>query len=1737
MTRIRKRLLTAAMAACAALTIATGARLDAQGFPRPGIPLMSIGDFVWYDTNNNGILDGSEQPVAGVDLALFRDNGDGVFNPATDTPVGGQVTSAAGRYLFSGLVPGGYFVQVPPTEFAVGQPLFGYQNSSGQTLGDINNADHGAPVPGLGVVSGLVTLIANGAPTNDGDTDPNTNLTIDFSFYRLSLGNLVFDDLDNSGTFNSGDVPRNGVQVDLLDSAGTTVLLSMATMSGGLYEFTGLPPGDYRVRITPPAGFTSSTGGGSEPGADPDNDVDNDDNGTNAGAFIVSAPITLTPGGEPSVNPVTGETVNNTLDFGLIRVPLSLGNLVWADANDNGVVDAGEAGIAGVTVRLIAANGTTVLATTTTNAAGQYLFTGLAAGTYSVEVDRTSAALAGHLSSTDTATSANPNNDVDNDDNGVLITATTVRSNPVMLTVGGEPVNDGDTDPNTNLTIDFGFVPPATLSLGNYVWRDVNNDGLVSAGEPGLNGVTVRLLNATGTSVLATQVTAGGGFYLFTGLAPGDYVVEVVTPAGHVSSSGGGTEPASDPDNDIDNDDNGTTAGAVVRSLPVTLTAGGEPVTDGDTDPNTNLTVDFGFVPSGTLSLGNFVWIDLNNNAQVDAGEPGAPGVTVRLIAANGATVLATTTTNAAGEYLFAGLAPGTYFVEVDRASAALTGYLSSTDIATSADPDNDINNDDNGVVVTATAVRSGAVTLTLFGEPVDDGDADPNSNLSVDFGFVRALSLGNLVWTDGNDNGVVDAGESGIAGVTVRLLAANGVTVLQTTTTDASGHYLFGGLPPGTYVVEVVPPPGSVSSTDVATSANPDNDVDNDDNGVTVTASGVRSGPVTLGLGSEPTDDGDGNPDSNLTVDFGFVPGGLLSLGNLVWLDLNNNGRAEAGEPGAPGVTVRLVAANGTTVLSSTTTSATGHYLFTSLPAGSYIVEVDRTSSAITGYLSSTDITTSANPDNDEDNDDNGVLITATTVRSNPVTLTLFGEPITDGDADPNSNLSVDFGFVRTVSLGNLVWVDDNNNALVDAGEAGRADVTVRLLGADCATVVASTTTNADGNYLFGGLLPGTYCVEVMQPLGLQSSSDIGTSANPDNDRDNDDNGVTIIGDVVRSGPVTLAFGLEPVDDGDTNPDSNLSVDFGFVPETGGGFLADICLGQTIPSAVVAGAPFTAIYTAVNRGPGVAQNVVIDGMLPAGLFVVATAPSAGGACTITATNVDCRWPGGTPAGIDRSVVVTFNTAPTVAPGSVIWLWFMTHSSNPDPNPACAVTDSYVFVTGASGPSADLVITASSASGMAGGVISGAVNRPVSARFTVANSGSVPARGRYAILLDEGAGIELTAASATQGWLGVSSGTAGTWETDPIAPGGTAVLSMTFVPRSGLSWRIQAIRTEGAPADPNAANDTAQFTIDGIGTGGGRFVAAGNIDGAPGHEMISGTGQGETPQVRVFTGTGGRLFEFFAFVPTFHGGVRVASCDVDGNGVDELIAAQGPGGGRVRVLSLAGGYVAEMVAFDPFEAGFAGGVNVACGDLDGDGRAEVVVGPEAGRAPDVKVFAVGPLSAVLTTQFQAYEPAFTGGVRVSATRFAGSGVVGAFNIATTPGPGRAVDVRMWLAGGGSAAQVFSAGLMASTTGARVVLGDVDGDSSLDLVVTSDSGTPWVLRAYALSTGALVLDATAGAGGYRSVTAAVGVFAGGPGRPELLAGSGPGETPTVATYIVGSGSVVGPRVRVAAAEVP
>ena len=153
------------------------------------------------------------------------------------------------------------------------------------------------------------------------------------------------------------------------------------------------------------------------------------------------------------------------------------------------------------------------------------------------------------------------------------------------------------------------------MALGNLVFEDRNNDCALDAGEPGVAGVAVRAFrdsNNDGTpdgAAVATQNTDASGNYLFTALVPDHYVVEIERPSIFLGSTGSGLvyaatgacEPALDPDNDIDNRDDGSTAGAtIIRALPVTLTPKVEP---GPPDSNTNPTVDFGLLRNFDLAL------------------------------------------------------------------------------------------------------------------------------------------------------------------------------------------------------------------------------------------------------------------------------------------------------------------------------------------------------------------------------------------------------------------------------------------------------------------------------------------------------------------------------------------------------------------------------------------------------------------------------------------------------------------------------------------------------------------------------------------------------------------------------------------------------------------------------------------------------------------------------------------------------------------------------------------------------------------------------------------------------------------------------------------------------------------------------------------------------------------------------------------------------------------------------
>ncbi|HRE25212.1 MAG TPA: SdrD B-like domain-containing protein, partial [Anaerolineales bacterium] len=362
--------------------------------------------------------------------------------------------------------------------------------------------------------------------------------------------------------------------------------------------------------------------------------------------------------------------------------PIEIGNRVWVDSDANGIQDPDEASLSGVTVNLYNQSGTQI-GTTTTDADGEYYFGGvtdrnLAGGqsltpntAYSIRVPLTQTAItSGGYTLTTANASGNTRDAVDSD-------ATVSGSDAVInLTTGDAGANDH--------TFDIGFT--TGLSLGNLVWRDLNNNGLFDTGEAGIDGVAVRLYDGTGAELASTS-TSGGGLYLFSGLAPGDYYVAITPPDGACSSTGTpgsatgpyeGTPGSQPPDPDTvatDSDDNGYgvgTCGAptyVIRSSLVTLTVGGEPISE-DGNANSNLTVDFGLI--GTLSLGNLVWLDANNDGLVSGGEAGLSGVTVNLLSSAGAQ-LATTTTNASGLYSFTNLVAGDYIVEVVPAA----GYCS----------------------------------------------------------------------------------------------------------------------------------------------------------------------------------------------------------------------------------------------------------------------------------------------------------------------------------------------------------------------------------------------------------------------------------------------------------------------------------------------------------------------------------------------------------------------------------------------------------------------------------------------------------------------------------------------------------------------------------------------------------------------------------------------------------------------------------------------------------------------------------------------------------------------------------------------------------------------------------------------------------------------------------------------------------------------------------------------------
>ena len=721
-------------------------------------------------------------------------------------------------------------------------------------------------------------------------------------------------------------------------------------------------PGTYFVGFTPPAGYaiTLQDQGG-------DDTVDSDADRTTG----LTAPVTLQSGEH-----------NPTLDAGMY-LPASLGDLVWEDLNGDGIQDAGEPGIPGVKVTLYdaAAN---VVATTNTDANGNYRFDNLIPGDYTVHFQRPS----GYKPSPQDR----GNDDaVDSDAD-----PTSGQTTTITLTSGQE-----------DLTWDAGFYRPA--SVGDYVWLDENWDGVQDAGEAGIPNVRVELLDSNNV-VIATTVTDLNGLYLFTDLPPGDYTVRV-------DLSSLPPQLAANPTYDFDGNRDSIT--------PVTLQSGDD-----------ERRIDFGYNwnPDDVIlgSIGDRVWVDTDSDGVQDPGEIGIPDVVLNLYIDDGTgtytTLVATTTTDASGFYIFPNLPPDAYVVRVDTTTLP-PGYVQT------GDPDH------FGADASTNPSQAGDNQTTT---PIVLAPGDVFVN--ADFGYVPPAplsNLGDLIYFDANADGVFNPadGDYAIPGVTVVLLDSLGNVIASTVTTgdhSATNNYLFTDLPAGTYTVWV-------------------NDTDNVLNGL------VQTGDPDGGMDSRSTTTLDGIHD-DLLQDHGYTPDGHEPLkgliGDTVFLDRDNDGLPGPGE-GIQGVTVRLYDDEGN-LLATTVTDANGNYWFGGLDAGRYEIVVDTTTLPNGGA---------------------GLVNTVDPDTPNP------GDSRSVYDLDQGEiNLDQDFGYVTDIpnAIGGTIWRDCNADGILDPGEPYRMAGVGVVLRDSNGNVVGKAFTDADGDFLFEGLPDGTYTVDVVDTANI---------------------------------------------------------------------------------------------------------------------------------------------------------------------------------------------------------------------------------------------------------------------------------------------------------------------------------------------------------------------------------------------------------------------------------------------------------------------------------------------------------------------------------------------------------------------------------------------------------------------------------------------------------------------------
>lgn len=408
------------------------------------------------------------------------------------------------------------------------------------------------------------------------------------------------------------------------------------------------------------------------------------------------------------------------------------------------------------------------------------------------------------------------------------------------------------------------------------------------------------------------------------------------------------------------------------------------------------------------------------------------------------------------------------------------------------------------------------------------------------------SAGLGDYVWFDSNGDGQQGVNEPPLEGVIVSLY--DGDTLIAETLTNVSGHYTFPGLlPDHTYTISLDKAdntlPGAVLS------------------GLTPSTISVEPNATTGAMGTFTS-----------TYDFGFTR--LAALGNYVWFDDNGDGAQDENEAGIPMVTVSLKDAAGNTI-QTTQTDAAGLYVFEDLPPGDYSLAF---SDLPADYVFTRPDAT-GNPQTDSDVDSSGA-----TVR---ITLAAGARDMSwDAGIKP-----LEAPPPEIATLGGKVWYDLDRNGL-QTGEApdNVSGVRVVLLDAD-GFPLDSILTDAQGQYQFTNLAPGTYAVKF--DLATLPANYTATLQGASGSKDSGDSDANIFSGETEM--ITLVA-----------DESDLSWDLGILEP-----LVDLNLTKTIDKASALRGD-TVVYTLTvnNAGDSTANGVRVIDLLPDDLLFLSASPA-----------------------------------------------------------------------------------------------------------------------------------------------------------------------------------------------------------------------------------------------------------------------------------------------------------------------------------------------------------------------------------------------------------------------------------------------------------------------------------------------------------------------------------------------